>query len=241
MSIELNSLTGIDPKRYEPFFYVEDEDYLPVCTHAGEDAGADLKIHIPEDHIKSDEHTERIVRKLLTQQQSGIISTIEDYISVNGKSPKRTAVDNWCPDMSHLVQPIVRELSSKPYIILAPGTTTVISAGFKIALPDLSDLGPFIATYKVVSRSGLSINLKVKIANAPGIIDRGYRDWVKLGVENTSGNYHFFTDKARLAQGLYEIVLDQSRVVRKENIVSKAEFDKLSSERNKTGLGQSGI
>lgn len=64
-------------------------------------------------------------------------------------------------------------------ITLAPGEQKIIPIGIKVALPAGYEL-------QVRPKSGISAKTKLRIANAPGTIDAGYRDEIGIIVENTS-------------------------------------------------------
>ena len=63
-------------------------------------------------------------------------------------------------------------------VIIKPGETKIIPTGIKVALPDGYEL-------QVRPRSGLSLKHPLRIANAPGTIDSGYRDEVGIIMTNT--------------------------------------------------------
>jgi len=63
-------------------------------------------------------------------------------------------------------------------ITLDPGETKIIPTGIKVQLPTGYE-------FQVRPRSGLSAKSKLRIANAPGTIDSGYRDEIGIIVENT--------------------------------------------------------
>ena len=62
-------------------------------------------------------------------------------------------------------------------ITLAPGEQKIIPIGIKVALPAGYEL-------QVRPKSGISSKTKLRIANAPGTIDAGYRDEIGIIVEN---------------------------------------------------------
>lgn len=72
-------------------------------------------------------------------------------------------------------------------------TTTIIPTGLKVALPPHYEL-------QVRPRSGLSVKTGLRIANAPGTIDGGYRDEVGLIITNTSDEAYDIKKGDRLAQ-----------------------------------------
>ena len=62
-------------------------------------------------------------------------------------------------------------------ITLAPGEQKIIPIGIKVALPAGYEL-------QVRPKSGVSAKTKLRIANAPGTIDAGYRDEIGVIIEN---------------------------------------------------------
>lgn len=62
-------------------------------------------------------------------------------------------------------------------ITLAPGEQKIIPIGIKVALPAGYEL-------QVRPKSGLSAKTKLRVANAPGTIDAGYRDEIGVIIEN---------------------------------------------------------
>ena len=62
-------------------------------------------------------------------------------------------------------------------ITLAPGEQKIIPIGIKVALPAGYEL-------QVRPKSGLSAKTKLRVANAPGTVDAGYRDEIGVIVEN---------------------------------------------------------
>lgn len=70
-------------------------------------------------------------------------------------------------------------------ITLKPNETAIIPTGLKVAIPEGYEI-------QVRPRSGLSFNTPLRICNAPGTIDAGYRDEIGIIVQNTSDR--FYTD-----------------------------------------------
>ena len=60
---------------------------------------------------------------------------------------------------------------------IAPGETKLIPTGIKVALPPGYEL-------QVRPKSGRTLKTKLRIANTPGTIDAGYRDEIKVIIEN---------------------------------------------------------
>lgn len=62
-------------------------------------------------------------------------------------------------------------------ITVHPGETVLVPTGFKVALPPGFEL-------QVRPKSGRALKTKLRVANTPGTIDQGYRDEVKVIIEN---------------------------------------------------------
>lgn len=65
-------------------------------------------------------------------------------------------------------------------ILVGPGMTVLVPTGLKMAIPVGKEV-------QVRPRSGLSLKTPLRVANAPGTIDAGYRDEVGIIITNTSG------------------------------------------------------
>lgn len=64
-------------------------------------------------------------------------------------------------------------------ITIAPGVTALVKTGLKVAIP-------FGYELQVRPRSGMSLKTGIRIANAPGTIDCGYRDEIGIIAHNTA-------------------------------------------------------
>jgi dUTP pyrophosphatase len=129
-------------------------------------------------------------------------------------------------------------ISSSRIVTLRPGETKTFNTGFKIAVNAVASLAPFIPAYYIVSRSGLSTQFKVSVTNRPGVIDPvTYRGWVKVSLENTGVYTHVFTHGARIAQGILDLVIDQSYWSREELIVDSLD----ETVRGTGGFGSTGV
>lgn len=62
-------------------------------------------------------------------------------------------------------------------IVVAPGETVLVPTGIKVALPPGYEL-------QVRPKSGRALKTKLRVANTPGTIDQGYRDEIKVIIEN---------------------------------------------------------
>lgn len=75
------------------------------------------------------------------------------------------------------------DLCAAQDITIAPGETVLIPVGFSLEIP---------AGYEaqIRPRSGLSLNTPLRVANAPGTVDSGYRGEVCVIMQNTSERYY---------------------------------------------------
>jgi len=67
-------------------------------------------------------------------------------------------------------------------VTLAPGEQAIIPTGIKVAIPEGYEI-------QIRPRSGISAKTKLRVANAPGTIDSGYRGEIGVIMENTSKDY----------------------------------------------------
>jgi dUTP pyrophosphatase len=84
-------------------------------------------------------------------------------------------------------------------VIIAPGQTKCIPLGFKVNLNSIyleENLVPYL---QIVSRSGMASKGLI-VANAPGIVDVGYVDEVKVLLHNQSDIPHVLAHGDRVAQ-----------------------------------------
>jgi dUTP pyrophosphatase len=72
-------------------------------------------------------------------------------------------------------------------VIIPPGGTALVKTGLAVAIPEGYEI-------QVRPRSGCSAKTKLRIANAPGTIDAGYRGELCIIVDNTSRDYYWKTD-----------------------------------------------
>lgn len=63
--------------------------------------------------------------------------------------------------------------------IIGPGDTLVVPTGLKFAIPEGYEI-------QVRPRSGITARTPLRISNAPGTIDSGYRDELGIIISNTS-------------------------------------------------------
>jgi len=83
-------------------------------------------------------------------------------------------------------------------ITIKPGETVLVPTGLKVALP---------AGYEIQVRpkSGRCVKTKLRVANTPGTIDQGYRDEIKVIVENVESPIKDITvdEEGRVTSILY--------------------------------------
>lgn len=80
---------------------------------------------------------------------------------------------------------------------LAPGATMIVRTGLKVAVP----AGWMLS---VRPRSGMSAKTGIRVANAPGTIDTGYRDEVGIILHNTGNEIYTINAGDRIAQFVIE-------------------------------------
>lgn len=79
-------------------------------------------------------------------------------------------------------------------VTLSPLTSAVIPTGLKVAIPEGYEI-------QVRPRSGLSLKTSLRIPNAPGTIDSGFRDEIGIIVYNASPTESLTVNKGdRVAQ-----------------------------------------
>lgn len=107
-------------------------------------------------------------------------------------------------------------------ILIAPGQITVVPTGLSVDIEE-----PFIAGL-ILSRSGLSSKGLV-VANAPGLIDSGYKEELKVILANIGTTNHVIHPGDRIAQIMFIEVLNEY-----VNMVKKGD------KTREGGLGSSG-
>ena len=70
------------------------------------------------------------------------------------------------------------DIYSTEEVTLAPGEKKLIGTGIKVAIPEGYEI-------EVVPKSGIALRTGLKISNSPGTIDSGYRDEIKVIIENS--------------------------------------------------------
>ena len=85
------------------------------------------------------------------------------------------------------------DICSNEDLVLAPGETKLIHTGIKMAIPEGYEC-------QVRPRSGLSLNTPLRVSNAPGTIDAGYRDEICVIMQNTSLPYEIWHNKVMVLE-----------------------------------------
>lgn len=80
-------------------------------------------------------------------------------------------------------------------IVINPGETVLVPTGLKVAIPRGYEI-------QVRPKSGRALKTKMRVANSPGTIDAGYRDEIKVIIDNIEPpfkdiSYHF-DDKGKV-------------------------------------------
>lgn len=109
--------------------------------------------------------------------------------------------------------------------ILLPNETYVFKLGFKLAIPVGYEV-------QIRPRSGLSLKTGLRVANAPGTIDAGYRDEVGVIITNTGKDNYIVNKGDRIAQ----MVIQESPMIYFEQV---EDVTKIGEDRN-GGLGSTG-
>lgn len=216
---------------FKPTFFTDPSDalFIPAVSHPGEDAGADIRAYVRDSY-----------------DRDSAIKFYRDYEHQSVKYGTRMYIDGevFTSESESEFVTIIEQCGGAAMV--GPGETIKVDTGFKVILPSLKDKGypwnMLLPVYKIVPRSGLAYNHGIVVTNSPGIVDPGYRDWVKVSLTNHIGvgmagdNYHVFTHGARIAQGLCEMVIDQSNP---DHITDPALVDKTS--RGLGGFGSTSL
>lgn len=207
-----------------PLFYVRpgEEIFAPSVQHPHEDAGADVRAYAANTYNDSD-------AVQFWREWSADTDRYNTGLYIDG------VADNSATETEFLEK--IKQAGGA--IFLRPGDRTLVSSGFKVILPSLSQLpfpwNNFISVYKIVPRSGLANKHKIRVTNSPGIIDSGYQDWVRVSLTNDGDDFQAFTHGSRIAQGLCEVVIDQTD---RQITTNESVFD--LSQRSTKGFGSTG-
>lgn len=148
------------------------------------------------------------------------MKTVKIMLEENGIMPKKSHEDDMGYDL----------FAANDYYIRY-GETVVVSAGFKMALPVEED---YIWEAQIRPRSGLSLKTKIRVANAPGTVDAGYRGIVGVIIHNAGTSKE---DNYSICKGdkIAQMVITRTPKVVLEQV---PELD--DTERSEGGFGSTG-
>lgn len=216
--------------KLEDLWVIEFEElekgFAPQSNFAN-DAGFDVKIRPTEINTKAID----TVKIYLHYEEEEYIRDLPN-IYVDGKNLdiKLLSNDNRKTCLTNLLE----QVSNNPVVMLKnkDRVSSIIGCGFKVKLPDLSEIPGWTSVMILTPRSGLGIKCKITLNNTIGIIDQGYRDELKVSLKNTSNDIHIFTKGARVAQVLILPCMKNHKIV---------DTIDTESERGEKGLGSSGV
>jgi dUTP pyrophosphatase len=176
------------------------EKFAPTTAHPGEDAGADIRVCV--DYYNPREA--RLFFASCFNHPAVAAANVKPKLFIDGV--KVSAAD---------LKDKLSDLEANGGGVLAPPRQRVlVNTGFKVILPTAKELqepwAGLVPVLLIVPRSGLACKHGIDVSNSPGVIDSGYRDWVKVSLTNTSHNCHVFTHGARIAQAVCTFAVDQS-------------------------------
>ena len=121
-----------------------------------------------------------VKRDFLKLLVSSMINSIADTEGI-AKKTMRVAIEKMSedvriPEYAHITDSGL-DLFSTEDVTIAPGETKLVSTGIKIALPPGYEV-------QVRPKSGRALKTKLRVANSPGTIDQGYRDEIRVIIEN---------------------------------------------------------
>lgn len=111
--------------------------------------------------------------------------------------------------------------------VIAPTQTRLIKTGIAIEIPEGFEM-------QIRPRSGTSLNTQLRVANAPGTVDSGFRGECCIILQNTNigGTIAIVKKGDRIAQGVICPVIHAT--------IEEVE-DLTETERGSSGFGSSGI
>lgn len=123
--------------------------------------------------------TENAIDEIISRRT---IDVAIQLLTDTAKAPEYNNITDGCAD-----------IYSDEDVVIEPGQTYPVSTGIAMAIPE----GFVVHVY---ARSGLSMKTGLRLANAVGVIDAGYRDELKILLWNT-GKEAFHIEKGmRIAQ-----------------------------------------
>lgn len=119
-------------------------------------------------------------KRFITQMISIMYNAVSSTMGISKRIVRvpfeRVNEDAKMPTYAHLTD-AGADIYANEDITIAAGETVLIPTGIKVAVPQGYEL-------QVRPKSGISLKTKLRIANAPGTIDAGYRDEIGIIVDN---------------------------------------------------------
>ncbi len=112
-------------------------------------------------------------------------------------------------------------------VVIEAGKTVLVPTGLKMAIPEGFEI-------QVRPRSGLSLKTSLRVANAPGTIDSGYRDEICVIMHNISDK-----DDCQIKKGerIAQLVLQRIPKIQFEQV---SDVKSIGSDRG-GGFGSTGV
>jgi dUTP pyrophosphatase len=137
------------------------------------------------------------------------------------------------------------DLSSAEEVILTPGDVKLVPTGLKMAIPVGKEV-------QIRPRSGISLKTALRIPNAPGTIDSGYRGEVCVIMENTSplatATNMIEVSEAKADQRGTYIIRKGDRIAQmvvasyeEATLTESSDVSAIGSDRQGGGFGSSGV
>lgn len=124
-------------------------------------------------------HLSEVKRVFIASMLSITIDALEDEKAIAKRKiviPIELAEDAQIPKYANITD-AGADIYSIEDVTIHPGQTKLIHTGIKVAIPEGYEI-------QIRPRSGLSLKTNMRIANAPGTIDAGYRDEIGIIVTN---------------------------------------------------------
>ncbi len=91
------------------------------------------------------------------------------------------------------------------WLMLRPGEAVTEGLGCKVAIPNLSLAGPFVAEYRISSGNGFDCKYDINVTNSSSTINSGSENEIRLNLINDSNDLHFILNGSTVAQGMIAI------------------------------------
>ncbi|MBW4551438.1 MAG: hypothetical protein KME35_10055 [Aphanocapsa sp. GSE-SYN-MK-11-07L] len=91
------------------------------------------------------------------------------------------------------------------WLMLRPGESATEGLGFKVALPNLSLLGSFVAKYRICSCGDFGTQYGINITDMSSLISSEDEDEIRVNLKNNSNDLHLILHGSTVAQGMIAI------------------------------------